>query len=461
MKGLAYTPRIAVMVAVLILLLPLSALAGYTDGMECYKNKDWTCVAAQFQIEVQAHPDYDFGWFMVGIGRLQLKEYPAAVENFNKAIEINGDKLQYHVNKAKAYTDQQQYDKVISTLSGKESMEGAQGEIFSLNYQLGTAYHQKAKHAEAIPYLEKSAAVKPDFTTLYMLGVSYDVMGHADKSLSNLKQALKQKPGDGDVQSILASAYLNLAGKEESKDKKAQYYTDALRYAQGAAKASPRDPIRQNLVARAYLGAGQYDQAESNFKKVLQLDSNYCFAKVNLGKVYIVKKNWNNGVSILEQATKCMPKSDVAWESLGYCQEKLSKDLSTDDAKVVQLKKALTSFQTAAKYTKRSSVASSIDRVNNNIEIAGQNKAIALKNIRTMETNLVAIKKNKADTLVVLEKLEATRQFFLDKGQWPDQKEQEYKKEKAEIEGDVAKFEKKIAEQEEELRQAKAALNPA
>ncbi len=461
MKNLAYLPRTAALVAVLILLPALPVLSGYSDGMECFKNKDWACVASQFQTEVQAHPDYDFGWFMMGIGKLKLKDYGAAVEDFNKAIEINGNKLQYHVNKAKAYTDQQQYDKVLSTLSGKESLEGGQGEIYSLNYQLGTAYHQKAQHAEAIQYLEKSAAVKPDFTTLYMLGVSYDVRGNTDKSLSNLKQALKQKPGDGDVQSILASAYLTLAGEEKSKTKKAQHYTDALQYAQGAAKASPRDHIRQNLVARAHLGAGQYDQAESNFKKVLALNSGYCFAKVNLGKVYIAKKEWKNGVSILQQATQCMSQSDVAWESLGYCQEKLYKNLATDDAKVEQLKKALGSFQTAAQYTNRSSVQGSIDRVRQNIEIAGQNKAIALKNIQTMEVNLAALKKNMDATLEVLQKIAKMRQFFLDKGQWPDAKEQEYKAEKAEIEGDVSKFEEKVAEQEEELRQAKAALHPA
>jgi hypothetical protein len=156
-----------------------------------------------------------------------------------------------------------------------------------------------------------------------------------------------------------------------------------------------------------------------------------------------------------------MSKNAVAWESLGFCQEKLYKNLATDDAKVAQLNKALASFEKAATIKPGAYINAAIQRVKDNIEIAGQNKAIALKNIRTMETNLVAIKKNRDETLVVLEKLEATRQFFLDKGQWPDQKEQEYKNEKADIEGDVVRFEKKIAQQEEELRQAKAALNPA
>jgi tetratricopeptide (TPR) repeat protein len=429
--------------------------------MECAKNQDWICVVREFSPVVEASPDYDYGWFMIGTAYLQQKDYAPAIENLNKAIEINGEKLSYHVNKAKAYTDQQQYDKVISSLSGKDSLEGAQGEVFSMNYQLGTAYHQKAQHGEAIPFLEKSAAVKPDFTTLYMLGVSYDARGNTDKSISNLKEALKQKPGDSEVQAMLARTYLNLAGRERGKDKKAQYYTEALKYAQGAAKADAGDHLKQNLVARSYLGAGRFDQAEAGFKKVLELNSSYCFAKLNLGKVYIAQERWTDGVSILEQATKCQPKSDVAWESLGFCQEKLYKGLSTDDAKVRQLNKALSSFETAAKYTDRSSIRASIDRVKQNIAIASQNKAIALKNIETMKTNLETLKKTKDETLAALKKIADTRQFFLDKGQWPDDKEQEYQQEKSAMEKAVTELDRRIGEQEEELRQARAALNPA
>ena len=84
MKNFAYLSRAAAVAIVLVLLLPAGALAGYTEGMECYKSKDWDCVVAQFLTEVQAHPDYDFGWFMMGIAKLQGKEYDAAVENFKR-----------------------------------------------------------------------------------------------------------------------------------------------------------------------------------------------------------------------------------------------------------------------------------------------------------------------------------------------------------------------------------------
>jgi tetratricopeptide (TPR) repeat protein len=446
----------AVVIALATLLSP-PALAGYTEGMECWKTKDYTCVIREFQTEVEAHPEYDYGWSMIGNAYLQLKDYGKAVENLDKAIALDDAKLNNYTNKAKAYTEQKQYAKVVATLTGKESMQGAQGEVYSLNHQLGIAHYHEKSFGDAIGYLEKAAAVKPDFTTLYMLGICYDGIGNTDKSISSLKEALKGRPGDGETQTELAKMYLELAAKEKSKPKKEQYYTDAMKYAQGAVKAKSGDYTKHNLVARAYLGADQYDQAEASFKKVLQMKPDYCYAKANLGKVYIAQKDWNNGVKILNEATKCMPDSAVAWESLGFAQEKVYKSLSTDQAKISQLNKALSSFQKAASIKDSGSIKTSIERINQNIDISNQNIRIAEGNISTMEKNLEALKRNLAENQKVLDDALKQRQFFLDKDQWPDEKEQTFVKEKEAIEASMAAIQKQIDDQVKELETARSA----
>ena len=444
-----------------LILLPLPVLAGYTEGMDCYKNKDYDCMIREFTTEIQAHPNYDFGWFMIGIAYLQKKEYDKAIENLNKAIEFNGQKLSYYLNKAKAYTDQEKYDAVIQTLTGKGQLAGTAMETYSLNYQLGTANHQTKKHKDAIPYLEKAAAVKPDYTTFYMLGISYLQAGDVDKSISTLKDALKQKPGDSDVQFQLASSYLGLAQRETDKAKKQQYYTEAVTYAAQSVKGDKRDIDKNNVLAKAYLGARQYDNAEAAFKSVLQLQSDHCYAQTNLGKVYIIKKQWNDAVASLEKATKCDSKSSPAWDNLGFAQEKIAKGLDTDQKKVAQLDKALASFRKAASIKSTGPIQTSIERVQNNIEIAQQNIRIAESNVRTMETNLANLQRGLEEGKAALKKLIDTRQFFLDKGNWPDEKEAEFKKEKDQLEKDLATLEGRIKDQEKELEEAREAANPA
>ena len=448
---------VAAAVIALATLLSLPALAGYTEGMECWKTKDYTCVIREFQTEVEAHPDYDFGWSMIGVAYLQLKDYGKAVENLDKAIVLDDGKLGNFVNKAKAYTEQKQYAKVVATLTGKESMQGAQGEVYRLNQQLGIAHYHEKSFSNAIGFLEKAAAVTPDFTTLYMLGVSYNAIGNTDKSISSLKEALKGRPGDGETQTELAKLYLQLAGKAKSKPKKEQYYIEAVKYAQGAVKAKSNDYTKHNLVARSYLGAKQYDQSEVSFKKVLQMKPDYCFAMTNLGKVYNAKKDWNNSVKILTEATQCTPNSAAAWELLGFSQEKVYKSLSTDQAKISQLNKALSSFQRAASIKDSGSIQASIERINQNIDISNQNIRIAQGNISTMEKNLEALRRNLADNQKALDDEIKKRQFFLDKDQWSDEKEQAFQKDKESFEAGMAHIQKQIGDQVKELEAARSA----
>ena len=437
------------------------ALAGYAEGMECFKSANYDCTINEFNTEVQAHPEYDFGWFMIGVSSLQKKDYDNAIENFNRAIELNDKKLHYFLNKSKVYRRQEQFAKVIATLEGRDALSANAGETYELNFQLGTAYHQQSQHSSAIPYLEKAVAVKPDFATFYLLGISYDHAGDSDKSIATLKEALKQRPGDSDVQSQLATAYLGLAQRERNKPRKEQLYTEAVSHAQGSVRSDANDFRKQNTLGRACLGAGQYDCAEKAFKKALSINGRYCFAQANLGKVYIVTEHWNDAVKILLDATRCDSKSNVAWESLGFSQEKLYKDLSTEEAKIAQLEKALASFRKAAGIKSSASTSSSMDRIQNNIEIAEQNIRIAAGNIRTMEGNLKALERGIAEVDGHLAQLAKQRQFFLDKGQWSDEKEQEDLADKAVLERDRAELVKKRDMQQKELDDARAAANPA
>ena len=448
---------IAMLVALTLVSVP--ALAGYAEGMECFKSKNWECTIAQFAPEVEAHPEYDFGWFMIGVSHLQKKDYGQAIENLNKAIEISGDKLSYHLNKAKAYLDQKQYGMVIEILADKQSLSEDAAEAYNLNYQLGTAYHKEKQHGKAAPYLEKAVVVKPDFVTYYMLGASYEALNQVQKSIGALKDALRQKPGDAEVEAMLGSIYLGMAQREANKPKKEQFYTEAVSHATTAARKKPSDYKKQNILARAYLGADQYPEAERAFKAVLRLKPNYCFAQINLGKVYIAMKRWHEAVKILNDGTKCAPGNAVGWESRGFAQEKIYKELNTEQQKIAQLEKSLSSFRKAAAIKSTSSIQSSLDRVQNNIDIEKQNIRIAQANIRTMENNLKALRDNKTENQKTLDTLTKQRQFFLDKGPWPDEKEQDYATQKAGLGKAMADLDQKIQQQEKELDEAKAAAN--
>ena len=74
-----------------------------------------------------------------------------------------------------------------------------------------------------------------------------------------------------------------------------------------------------------------------------------------------------------------------------------------------------------------------------------------------MEKNLEALRRNLADNQKVLDNAIKQRQFFLDKDQWPDDKEQAFVKEKEAIEANMAAIQKQIDDQVKELETARSA----
>ena len=88
--------------AALVLVAPLSARADFETGMNYFKSGKYVEAAAEFQALVDSSPEYDYGYFILGLSFLQLGKAQDALNNFQKAIDLNGDKFEYHKGLADA-----------------------------------------------------------------------------------------------------------------------------------------------------------------------------------------------------------------------------------------------------------------------------------------------------------------------------------------------------------------------
>src|SRR3972149_1481874 len=94
----------------------LPALADYQAGLDAFKKGDLKRALDEFQQEIQKHPNYDYGHFMLGLCYLRQKQYPQAVASLSRAAELDKEKLVYHANLAQADTEQKQRQKVVEAL---------------------------------------------------------------------------------------------------------------------------------------------------------------------------------------------------------------------------------------------------------------------------------------------------------------------------------------------------------
>ena len=310
--------------AVSCLALATTAQADLQTGMDYYKAGKYAEAAAEFQALVDGSPSYDFGHFMIGNSLLKMKKPAEAVKNFEKALELNGDKFEYHQSLAKAYYDQKNFGKTIAALKTAEPLAANDTQKFTLYYMRGMSYSAEKKWSETIQDLQKAGKIKPNATIDRTIGTAYYELNDYAKAAPLLEKAAAKK-ADKALQMRLVNAYLSMGGKATDKGSKSRNYGKALTFAKKYRDTNATDVEAHNLLGRAALGAEDFSQAEQSFKAVISKDGKHCYAKTNLGKTYLAMERWTEAENAFNDAIQCSPKLGVAHESLGVALQKQKK----------------------------------------------------------------------------------------------------------------------------------------
>ncbi len=368
MKNRISTWRVIAPALALVLMATPTIQAGFDEGMNHFKAGKYLEAAAEFQTVVDESPTWADGYQLLGICYLKTAKPKQAEDNFLKAIELNGDKFEYHFNLANSYQMQQRWGKVVSTANTASGLADAnqKKKLYKLR---GFALAAQKKWAEAIDDLEQAKNVKAEPSTLNQLGKAYFTVGENQKAVSALREAAKLDPKNAESHRLMAEALLQLGGRTSSDSQKRSYFADALTEADKALRLQPSSSDARYMVGRAALGAGAYQQSVEALSKVLEQKPNHCNAMANMGKAFMALKDWPNALASLNNATSCSPSMGLAWENKGFV---LQKQKKYDDA--------IAAYEQALRVKPDSAIATKgISTCNQNIEVGLHNEEIANK----------------------------------------------------------------------------------
>jgi tetratricopeptide (TPR) repeat protein len=118
--------------------------------------------------------------------------------------------------------------------------------FFPALFNLGFYYYSAGRFEEAVPWLERGAAVQEDdFNTRYVLGAAFSRLGRPDAALRQWRVAQRLRPGNSRLLQMMSVEY-----------GKGRYFNEAAATARLALERSPEDQNLYYIAIKALQDAG-------------------------------------------------------------------------------------------------------------------------------------------------------------------------------------------------------------
>jgi len=220
-----------------------------------------------------AQGHYDVGTDLLWLGRVQ-----EAIEQYERAVQINPDFAGAHDH-------------------------------------LGTALMQAGKTQEAIQHYERAVQIKPDYAGAYFnLGEASAELRRSKDAIRHYEEALRIKPE-------YAEAHVNL-GNELLAQGKLQ---DAIAHYKEALRIKPEQAEAHLNFGNALLGQGKLQDAMAHYKEALRIKPDYPQAHDNLGSALAQSGRLPEAMTHWEEALRLKPDDVEAHYNLGLALEKLGR----------------------------------------------------------------------------------------------------------------------------------------
>ncbi len=180
---------------ILVIMLSLRTIARNID----WDNQDnlWLSAAKTSPSSPQNHNN-------LGDLYTRQKNYQKAIEEFNKAIQLNPNYADAYHNLANTFLQSGQPEKAIA--SYQKSLE-INPTIWQSHLALGAIYFDQKDYQQAKSHILEAISIKPNNPDLYSnLGLIYLKIGDYEKAVSSLNKALEIDPNNNRAKDILINS---------------------------------------------------------------------------------------------------------------------------------------------------------------------------------------------------------------------------------------------------------------
>jgi len=239
--------------------------------------KVWEDGISLFSDVIQKNPDNFHSYHVIGNAYSAKNEYPKALENYNKAIDLNDQHMESFMNR-------------------------------------GYARMQSGKNQEAIEDFNKVIQMMPDYYQAYTnRGIVYNRLEDYTNALDNYNKALSINPDDVISMSERAQLYFDQDRNEEA-------LTDLTNVINIDKNYSDAYSIR----GVHYAQNGKYDEAVTDLRRAMELDPLNTNIYINLANTLTLMDDYLGAIEILDKAIDISQFNLIAYGNRGIAKLKLN-----------------------------------------------------------------------------------------------------------------------------------------
>lgn len=301
-----------------------TAWAGYDEGVQAFKNGNYSLAVSEFQSYIQEAPGQWQGHYLLGQALLKLKRNQEALTSLRKAYELNPSDISVQLNLANAYLVNRRYRDAAALLQriNEGSLPSQVRPVY--DQMLAKALQESGQEGAAIEPLRRAAAANPsDADAQYNYGAAALQAGQVDAAVDALGKAVRLDSGNAAHVKTYVQALFRMGRTQRGNDKTATY-RKAVSAAQGLVNRNASyDHLM--LLGEAQLGAKSYDDAVGTLRKAAAKNSSDWLVFFYIGQGYTASAEYTSASSALQQAlakTSDSKSKNRIWSQLGFVYEK-------------------------------------------------------------------------------------------------------------------------------------------
>jgi tetratricopeptide (TPR) repeat protein len=317
-----------------------NAINSYIDGLIQSVKGNSAEAILNFQDALQYDAKAGI-YYSIAKEYLRLNKISNAIQNINKAIELDSSNVEYLLLAGQLYSISRKTDYAIEAFEKVVKLD-------SLNYKalfaLGELYSVNKPNKAVKVYEKVLEIIGPEWNVLVNLAELNERMGNVEKTISTVEELLKLNPSNIELQKLLIEAYIktkqydkslllvnealqsfpediNLIEYKANSLVKLNNWQDGYEYYKLLIKNDGLDFDNKLQIVSGFMDEGERDSSKLKYAEDLLLelekDSSNWQTKVYLAEIYVTQKNEELAVKYFGEACRLAEWNDRLWIRYG------------------------------------------------------------------------------------------------------------------------------------------------